>query len=328
MRRREFITLIAAAVTAPSTVRSNAEQASKPVLGFLSTRTPEDSTHEVAAFLSALAQNGYVEGKNVAIEYRWGRGQYDRLPAMATELARRPVSLLVATGGEPAARAAKDATSTIPIVYLVGGDPVKQGLAASFNRPGGNATGMTLLTGLMESKRFGLLRELIPNAATVGVLVNPKISTAEDALRDVQRAANSLGVQVQFLQASSDDEIELAFETASKQHLAALVIAADPFFDTRREKIVALAARHAVPAMYQFRDYVAIGGLISYGVDLPDAYRQAGLYAGQILKGANPADLPIMQPTKFLLVINSKTAKALGLKISDDLLSLADEVIE
>jgi putative ABC transport system substrate-binding protein len=298
------------------------------VIGFLNSRSPEDTTHLVGAFRNGLSQNGYTEGQNVTIEYRWALGQYDRLPAMAAELVRRPVDLLVAAGGEPSARAAAAATKAVPIVFLIGGDPVKAGLAASFNKPGGNATGVTLLTALLEPKRFGLLHDLVPNATTVGVVLNPKFPGSPAQLRDVEAAASATGVQIQVLQASTDDELDAAFETISRQHLAAVAILADPFFDTRREKLVALAASAAVPAMYHFREYALAGGLISYGLDQVDAYRQIGMYAGEILNGANPAELPIMQESKFLLVINLKTAKSLGIKISDNVLSLADEVIE
>jgi putative ABC transport system substrate-binding protein len=275
-----------------------------------------------------LSQNGYTEGQNVTIEYRWALGQYDRLPAMAAELVRRPVDLLVAAGGEPSALAAAAATKTVPIVFLIGGDPVKEGLAASLNQPGGNATGVTLLTALLEPKRFGLLHDLVPSATTVGVVFNPKYPGSQAQLRDIQAAASATGVQIQLLRASTDDELDAAFETISRQHLAAVSILADPFFDTRREKLVALAASAAVPAIYHFREYALAGGLISYGLDQVDAYRQIGAYAGQILNGAKPAELPVMQESKFLLVINLKTAKSLGIKISDNMLSLADEVIE
>ena len=327
MRRRNFIAGLASTTAAWSVV-ARAQQPTMPVIGFLNTRTPENATNLVAAFRGGLAQNGFVEGQNVTIEYRWASGQYDRLPAMATELVRRRVAVMVATGGEPAALAATVATKTVPIVYLIGGDPVKEGLAASFNRPGGNATGVTLLTTLLEPKRFGLLHELVPSATTIGVLLNPKFPPSAGQLQDVQAAAKSTGVQIRVLQASTDDELDEAFQSISQQRLAALAICADPFFDTRREKVVALAARAAVPAMYHFPEYALVGGLISYGIDNVDAYRQIGVYAGQILNGAKPADLPVMQETKFLLVINLKTAKELGIKISDNLLSLADEVIE
>jgi putative tryptophan/tyrosine transport system substrate-binding protein len=327
MKRREFITLVGGAtVTRPLAAR--AQQPAVSVIGYLSSRSPEDTQHLLAAFRNGLAQSGNVEGQDVSIEYRWALGQYDRLPALAAELVRHRVSVLATTGGEPSALAAVAATKTIPIVFLVGGDPVKEGLAGSFNRPGGNATGITLLTNLLEPKRFGLLRELVPGAATSGVLLNPKFPASEGALRDVQTAASGAGVQIRVFRASTDDEIDAAFTGISQQHLPALATIADPFFDTRREKIVALAARNAVPTMYHYREYVLAGGLISYGIDFPDAYRQAGGYTGQVLKGAKPAELPIMQATKFQLVINMKTAKALGIKISDNLLSLADEVID
>ena len=328
MRRREFITLVGGAAAAWPVVARAQQQPAIPILGYLNTRSPEDTQHLLPAFLDGLAQRGYVDGQNVSIEYRWGRGRYDRLPALAAELIRLPLSVLVASGGEPAALAVAAATKTVPIVYLIGGDPVKQGLAASLNQPGGNATGITLLTALLEPKRFGLLRELVPAAATVGVLSNPDFPPAEAALLDVQKAAQTVGVQVQVFSARTEDEIDAAFVSISQQRVAALTVAGDPFFDTRREKIVALAARYAVPTMYHFREYALAGGLMSYGIDNVAAYRQQGVYAGQILSGSKPSELPVMQATKFLLVINLKTAKVLGLKISDNLLSLADEVVE
>lgn len=326
MRRREFITLLGAAAALP--LVANAQSPPMPVIGYLSARSPEDTANLLAAFRSGLAQSGFVEGQNVAIEYRWARGQYDRLPAMAAELVGRPVSLLTTTGGEPAVFAASAATSTIPIVFTIGGDPVKEGLVASFSRPGGNATGITLLTDLLELKRFGLLRELVPPKSTIAVLYNPKFSAAAQMLSDVQVAANATDMKIEVLQASTDGELDAAFKAISPGHFAALATIADPFFDTRRERITALAARCAVPAMYHAREYVVAGGLMSYGTDFSEAYRQTGIYAGLILRGAKPAELPIMQATKFLMVINMKTAKALGIKISGNLLSLADEVIE
>jgi len=276
---------------------------------------------------SGLAEIGYVEGQNVIIQYRFASGHYDRLPAMAAELARNPIALFV-TGSEPATLAAKAATATIPIVFSVGSDPVKLGLVASFNRPGGNATGLSMFTALLEPKRLGLLHELVPQAARVGILLNPQYPLAESQSRDVQEAAHAIGLQVDFLRASNDGEIDAAFQTVSERHIAALSVAADPYFDTRRDKIVALAARHAIPAMYHFREHTASGGLMSYGIDLPDVYRQVGRYAGRILKGARPADLPVVQPTKFEFVINLKTANALGLDVPPMLLARADEVIE
>jgi ABC-type uncharacterized transport system substrate-binding protein len=327
VRRRDFIRVVSSvAVNWPLAARAQAP--SMPVIGYLSTRSPEDTIHLLAAFRAGLAQNGYVEGQNATIEYRWALGQYDRLAGMAAELVRRPVAVLATTGGEPAAFAAVSATSTIPIVYLIGGDPVKEGIAASFNRPGRNATGVTLLTNSLEPKRFSLLRDLTPRASLFGVLLNPKFPAAEPALRDVEAAAKAVGVEIQPFRASTDDEIDAAFDGIARAQLAALAITADPFFDTRRQKLVALAARHAIPTIYQFREYAQAGGLISYGIDSANAYRQAGIYTGLVLKGAQPADLPVMQETKFLLVINLKTAAALGIKISDNLLTLADEVIE
>jgi putative ABC transport system substrate-binding protein len=325
--RREFITLIGgAAVAWPLGAR--AQQPAMPVIGFLSSRSPDDTRDLVAAFLRGLNEVGYVEGQNVMIEYRWALGQYDRLPAMAADLVRRPVAILTTSGGEPAALAAKAATSSIPIVFLIGGDPVALGLAATYNRPGGNATGMNILTATLEAKRLGLLHELVPQATTIGVLLNPKFQPADNQLRNLQEAAPAIGLRIQVLRASTDRELDATFESITQQHIAALAVTADPFFDTRRDKIVALAARHAVPTIYHFREFVAAGGLMSYGVDSVDNYRQAGVYTGRILKGAKPADLPILQPTKFEFVISLKTAKALGVKISDNLLSLADEVIE
>jgi putative ABC transport system substrate-binding protein len=325
--RREFITLIGgAAVAWPLGAR--AQQPAMPVIGFLSSRSPDDTRDLVAAFLRGLNEVGYVEGQNVMIEYRWALGQYDRLPAMAADLVRRPVAILTTSGGEPAALAAKAATSSIPIVFLIGGDPVALGLAATYNRPGGNATGMNILTATLEAKRLGLLHELVPQATTIGVLLNPKFQPADNQSRNLQEAAPAIGLRIQVLRASTDRELDATFESITQQHIAALAVTADPFFDTRRDKIVALAARHAVPTIYHFREFVAAGGLMSYGVDSVDNYRQAGVYTGRILKGAKPADLPILQPTKFEFVISLKTAKALGVKISDNLLSLADEVIE
>ena len=325
--RRKFVAaLCGTAFVLPFAAR--AQQPGTPVIGFLSTRSPQDSAHLLAAYKRGLAQNGYVEGTNVAIEYRWALGRYDRLPAMAADLVQRRVTVITSAGGEPSAFAAKAATSTIPIVYVVGGDPVKEKLAASFSHPGGNATGVTLLTNLLEPKRFSVLRDLVPGASLVAVLLDPKFPGADIALHDVETAASAVGVKIQAFRASNDSEIDAAFEGIAGAKAGALAITADPFFDTRREKLVGLAARYAVPAIYQFREYALDGGLMSYGIDIADGYRQAGVYTGRVLKGATPTELPVMQETKFLLVINMKTAKALGIKISDNLLSLADEVIE
>ena len=331
MNRREFITLIGGAAAAPSMFwprLASAEQATMPVIGFLSSRSPAESSHLVAAFRAGLQAGGYVEGQNVAIEYRWAEGQYDRLPALAVDLVRRGVAVLATTGGEPSALAAKAATSTIPIVFTVGGDPVKIGLVASLNRPGGNATGVSLLTTVPEAKRLGLLYELVPNAALIGVLINPNYQGAEAQSREVQDAARAIDRPIEIAMAGNDRQLEAAFGTLVQQHADALLVGADPFFGTRRDRIIALAAQFKLPAMYQFRDYPVAGGLMSYGINITDGYRQVGVYTGQVLKGAKPADLPIHQSIKFEFIINLKSAKALGLQIPDKLIALADEVIE
>jgi putative tryptophan/tyrosine transport system substrate-binding protein len=264
----------------------------------------------------------------VAIEFRWAQGQYDRLPALAVDLVGRRVAVLVAVGGEPSALAVKAATSTIPTVFTTGGDPVKIGLVASYNRPGGNATGVSLLTTVAESKRLGLLHELAPNAAVAGVLINPNYQEADAQARELQDAARAIGLRIHILYAKNEGELESAFAMFVQERIDALLLSADPFFDTKRDRIVAFAAQHRLPAIYQFREYALAGGLISYGISLPDGYRWVGNYAGQILNGAKPADLPIVQSIKFELIINLKTAKALGLDVPDKLLALADEVIE
>ena len=331
MNRREFITLIGGAAAAPSMFwprLASAEQATMPVIGFLSSRSPAESSHLVAAFRAGLQAGGYVEGQNVAIEYRWAEGQYDRLPALAVDLVRRGVAVLATTGGEPSALAAKAATSTIPIVFTVGGDPVKIGLVASLNRPGGNATGVSLLTTVPEAKRLGLLHELVPNAALIGVLINPNYQGAEAQSREVQDAARAIDRPIEIAMAGNDRQLEAAFGTLVQQHADALLVGADPFFGTRRDRIIALAAQFKLPAMYQFRDYPVAGGLMSYGINITDGYRQVGVYTGQVLKGAKPADLPIHQSMKFEFIINLNSAKALGLQIPDKLIALADEVIE
>jgi putative tryptophan/tyrosine transport system substrate-binding protein len=326
MRRREFITLVGSAATWPLAARG--QQAIVPVIGFLSSRSPEDSKHLIPAFADGLAEGGYVEGQNLAIEFRWARGRYDLLPAMAAELVSRRVVVLTTAGGEPSALAAKRATSTIPIVFGVGGDPVRLGLVESFSRPGGNATGVTLLTNLMEPKRLGLLRELVPGVPLIGVLLNPNFVQAPVQLQQIEEAARSIDQRINVANVSTDTELQAALAAFTSEGVGALLVTADPFFDTRREQIVGLAARHRLPAIYQFREYAVAGGLLSYGVSITDAYRQYGVYTARILKGAKPADLPVLQPTKFETVINLKTAKALGVKISDNVLSLADEVIE
>jgi ABC-type uncharacterized transport system substrate-binding protein len=325
VRRREFITLLGGAAAAlPLSAR--AQQPGTPVIGFLSSRSPDESKHLVNAFRAGLHTGGYVEGESVAIEYRWAEGEYDRLPALAIDLVRRAVAVLVTAGGEPSALAAKSATSTIPIVFAVGGDPVRTGLVASLSRPGGNATGVSLLTTETEAKRLGLLSELVPSAAVIGVLINPQGAGAQS--QEVQEAARAIGRQVRIANAGNDRELEVAFSTLVQQRANALFVGADPFFDTRRDRIVALAAQFKLPAIYQFRDYAVAGGLMSYGISITDGYRQVGIYTGRVLKGTKPADLPIYQSIKFEAVINLKTAKTLGLEVPPTLLARADEVIE
>jgi len=325
--RRDFITLLGGAAASWPLV-ARAQQPAMPVIGFLSSRSPEDSAHLIPAFAAGLAEGEYVEGQNLAIEFRWARDRYDLLPAMAAELVTRGVAVLTTAGGEPSALAAKRATSTIPIVFGIGGDPVALGLVASFSRPGGNATGVTLLTNLMEPKRLGLLRELAPGVPLIGVLLNPKFAPASRQLQQVEETARSIDQRILVAKASTDEELETAFAAFTSERVGALLITADPYFDTRRDQIVGFAARQRLPAIYQFREYAVAGGLLSYGVSITDAYRNYGVYTAKILKGAKPADLPVLQPTKFETVANLKTAKALGVKISDNLLSLADEVIE
>lgn len=326
MRRREFLSLIGG-VAAEWTNLAWAEQRLVAV-GYLSARSPDESRHLLAAFLEGLKSEGFVEGQNVELRYRWAKGDYDQLPAMAAELVRENVAVLVATGGEPSALAAKAATSTIPIVFTVGGDPVRIGLVASLNRPGGNATGVSLLTTAPEVKRFSLLHQVVPNAATIGVLINPNYPGADDQEKEVREAARAVDRRVEIATPQEEQQLEPAIASLVEKQATALLVSADPFFDTRRNQIVALAAKYKMPTMYQFRDYALAGGLMSYGISITDGYRQVGIYAGQVLKGTRPADLPIYQSIKFEFVINLKTAKAQGVEIPDKLLSLADEVIE
>ena len=328
MRRREFIILLSGGATVAWPFAAHAQQAAMPVIGVMSARSPDDSPHLLAAFRQGLAEGGFVEGQNVAIEFRWARGQYDQLPAIAADLVSRQVNVLTAIGGEPSALAAKRATSTIPIVFGIGSDPVSAGLVESWNRPGANVTGATLLTALMEPKRFGLLRELAPGATLIGVLLNPIFPPATRQLQEIEEAARSIDQRIIVTRASTDEELDAAFATLTNAHVGALLVAADPYFDVRRDRIIGFVGRERLPAIYQFREYAVAGGLLSYGVNITEVYRQYGVYTAKILKGAKPADLPIWQPTKFELVINLKTAKSLGIKISDNLLSLADEVIE
>jgi len=327
MERREFITLIGGAVALP--LAANAQQAAMPVVGFLQSRGSDDAAYLVAALRRGLRDGGFIDGQSVRVEVRWAEGRFDRLPALAKELVGIPVAALAVGGGEPATVAAAAATSTIPIVFAMSGDPIKLGLVASFNRPGGNITGINILTTTLEPKRLGLLRDLAPDTATFGFLVNaPSFPPSAIQISDVQQAARETGMRVHILPATNEGEIEAAFETIAKERIRALAVAGSPFFDTHRQQIVALAARRGVPTIYHFREYAVAGGLISYGVDIVDTYRQIGLYVSQILKGTKPADLPVLLPTKFDLVINLKTAKALGIAIPPGVLAIADEVIE
>jgi putative tryptophan/tyrosine transport system substrate-binding protein len=327
MRRREFIALVGG-LSAGWPLAASAQQPAKPRIGYLSSRSPDSDAPYLEPFREGLKENGYIENQSVQIEYRWAQGQYDKLPALAAEFVRLPVEVLVAVGGEPSAVAAKTATSTIPIVFMIGSDPIKAGLVESDNHPGGNATGINILTDSLGAKRLSLLHEIVASTTTIGFLINPRFESADSQLRMVQETARSLGMSVSVLLAATDSEIDAAFNNAAQQRLPALMIGADPFFDTRVERLVALAAHYAVPTMYQFRDFAEGGGLMSYGIDLSDLYRQAGVYSGRILKGERPADLPVLQPTKFELVINMKTANALGLAIPPSVLAIADEVIE
>ena len=328
MRRREFITLVggAAATAWPLTVR--AQQAAMPVIGYLSLASPGPFAHLVAAFSDGLKEIGYVGGQNVAIEYRWAEGQYERLPALSADLVRRQVTVIVATGGSVVGLAAKAATATIPIVISSGGDPVKLGLVASLSRPGGNVTGVHLFLSLLDPKKLGLLRELVPQASVIAVLLNPNAADIQARLADVHEAAHAARQQIHILHASTERELDTAFATLSQVRAGALVVGADAFFNSRRDHVVALAARHAIPAIYEGREYAVAGGLASYGTSLADGYRQVGIYTGRILKGAKPADLPVVQSSKFEMVINAQTARILGLEVPPALLARADEVIE
>jgi putative tryptophan/tyrosine transport system substrate-binding protein len=325
MRRRELMLLLGGAMTAARSLY--AQQKAMPVVGFLGSIGP--IAPQVAAFHQGLSETGYVEGQNVTVEHRWAGGSYDRLPALAADLVGRKVDLIVATGGDVSALTAKSATSTIPIVFTsIARDPVELGLVASLARPGGNVTGFSGLIIELSPKRVELLSELVPQARVIALLVNPSNPSTERAVRDVQEAARAKGVQLQVLKAGSESEIDAAFASLVQLHAGALVVAGDAFFASRRDQLAALASRHAVPAIYPLRQFAVAGGLISYGPSLIVIWRQVGIYAGRILKGAKPADLPVQQPTTFELVVNLKTANALGLTVPPSILSRADEVIE
>jgi putative tryptophan/tyrosine transport system substrate-binding protein len=307
---------------------AKAQQLALPVIGYLSSRSPEESAAHAAAFRRGLGDTGYTERENVAIEYRWAKGDYERLPALASELAKLGANVVVAVGGAPSALAAKAATATIPVVFLIGDDPVKIGLVSSFNRPGGNLTGVTFVTTDLGAKRLGLLYELVPNAGVSAFLLNPNFQEAAPQAETMQAAAHSLARRLLVLRASTEREIASSFATLTRERVGALVVQNDPFFDSQRNQLVALAARNAIPAIYHIREFPAAGGLMSYGASLAGACRQVGTYAGRILKGTNPADLPVEQPIKFETVINLKTSKALGITVPQSLLLRADEVIQ
>jgi putative tryptophan/tyrosine transport system substrate-binding protein len=326
MRRRNLMTILAGAVAYP--LFASAQQKAMPMIGFLGSASPGPFETRLAAFRQGLSEIGYVEGQNLAIEYRWAEGSYDRLPEFAADLVRRKVDVIVASGASNSALAAKKATSTIPIVFSAGIDPVAERLVASLARPGGNLTGFSIISVELMPKRLELLCELVPQAKVIAFLVNPNNAGTERAVRDLQEAARAKGVQLDVLKAGSESEIDPAFATLVQLQAGALVVSNDPLFQSRREQLMALASRHVVPAIYASREFAAAGGLISYGTSLTAVYRQVGIYAGRILKGAKPADLPVQQPTTFELVINLKTAKALGLTVPPSILARADEVIE
>jgi putative ABC transport system substrate-binding protein len=326
MKRRAFITLLGGAAAWP--LAAWAQQAAMPVIGFLNSASFDTYSHLLRAFRQGLKDTGYVEGENVAIEYRWAENHFDRLPALAGELIRRKVAAIAATGGIHSALAAKAATTTIPIVFNIGDDPVRLGLVASLARPGGNVTGINNFIYELVAKRLALLRELVPAAVRVAVLVNPANAQTETTMRDVEAAARAIGLQLQIVNASSSREIDAAFAIFVRDQVDALFIPPDPLFISRRIQIVQLAARHAFPATYPVRDFAEAGGLMSYGTNTADAWRQTGIYTGRILKGAKPADLPVVQATRFELVINAQTARMLGLTVAPQLLASADEVIE
>jgi putative ABC transport system substrate-binding protein len=325
MRRRTLLTLIGGAAAWPFTP---AQPQELPVVGFLNGQSPGNYAHLVAAFRQGLHDGGFVEGRNVAIEYRWAEGREERLAALAADLIKRRVTVLAPSGGLAAVVAAKSATSTIPLVFVTGSDPVKAGLVASINRPGGNATGVTFLVNQLNAKRLELTRQLVSRDATIALLARPRNPTYTADKREIERAAASLQQKLLIIEVATPDDFEKAFATAARERVGALMVHTDPFFNSHREMLVALAARHAVPAVFELREFVTAGGLLSYGTSITDAYRQAGAYAGRVLKGEKPADLPVVQSARFELAVNLRTAKALGLVIPQNLLVAANEVIE
>jgi putative tryptophan/tyrosine transport system substrate-binding protein len=328
MNRRIFFAALVgfASMAWPHSVR--AQQPAVPVIGFMSSRALADSAYLVAAFQKGLAEGGFIERENVRVDYRWAEGRYERLDSFVKDFVAQKVAVIVTVGGTPSAIAAKAATSSVPIVFSVGPDPVSLGLTNSFNRPDGNATGITLLTTQMEAKRLGIVHELAPNASTIAVVINPNNPASRDQQREIEQAAANINRRALVVNVSNERDLLSAFATIVQNQAGALLVCADPFFDTQQSRLLQFAAQQRLPAVYQFREYAAAGGLASYGISLTDTYRQVGLYAARILKGAKPGDLPILQPTKFELVINLKTAKALELTIPPTLLARADEVIE
>ena len=326
MKRREFITLLGGAAAWPLTAR--AQPQATPVIGFLLIASASSTKDETEGFRRGLRETGYIEGQNLVIEYRWAEAQYDRLPGLVADLVHRGVAVIAAGGSAAPGLAAKAATSTIPVVFQTGSDPVKDGLVATMNRPGGNVTGVSRMAVTLEAKRLELLHELIPNATVIAFLVNPKNPRAELQLQQMQEAARKLGLSVQVARASSEQELDVTFANMVQQQVGALLVAQEPSYAGRRQQITALAARYGIPATYGQREYTAAGGLMSYDASVADSFRQMGVYVGRILRGAKPADLPVLQPTKFELVINMATAKALGLDVPPTLLARADEVIE
>ena len=324
MRRREFIIFVCCTAAWPLAARAG--QSAIPVIGFLNAASPQPFAKYVSGFRTGLKETGYIDGQNVAIEFRWAEGDYDRLPEMAADLVRHKVAVLVSTGGPPSIMAAKAATATIPIVFTTGSDPVQLGFVTSLGRPGGNITGVNFFGSAMESKRLGLLRAVVPGVQLIAVLLNPNRQSYQK--RDVEEAAHAIDQQIELLSASNESEIDAAFATATQLRAGAMLVSGDPFFNSQHAKIVALAARHAIPAIYEQREHALAGGLMSYGTNLSEAYRQAGVYAGRILKGEKPGDLPVVQSTKFEFVINLKTPKALGIEVPPNLSAQADEIIE